>query len=119
MLDDMEQWFEEERKEVEESTNIFFNGNIQNEFYQAALEDLVSLRSQWENWIPDIPVSKVPNNNFSLSTGQTPIKIVLTWIKMIFIILIYFQCFIGVISLKMFGKILIPLKLLLNAKERN
>lgn len=81
MLDDMEQWFEEERKEVEESTNIFFNGNIQNEFYQAALEDLQSLRSQWENWIPDVPISKVPNNNFSLSTGQTPIKIVLTWIK--------------------------------------
>ena len=81
MLDDMEQWYNEERKEVEESKNIFFNGNIQNEFYQAAMEDLESLKSQWEKWIPHKHSQKLPNSDFTLSIGQTPIKIVLTWIK--------------------------------------
>ena len=81
MLDDMEQWFTEEQKEIEESKNIFFNGKLQNDFYKLALEDLDKLKEQWSNWTPHKSPHKIPDIKLITTPGQTPIKIVLSWIK--------------------------------------
>ena len=81
MLDDMEQWFTEEQKEIEESKNIFFNGKLQNDFYKAALEDLEELKEQWSRWTPDKPSVKIPDSKLISTPGLTPIKIIINWIK--------------------------------------
>lgn len=81
MLDDMEQWYSEEQKEIEDSKNIFFNGKLQNDFYKAALDNLEELKEQWGKWMPDRPSHKTPDTKLITNTGQTPIKIVISWIK--------------------------------------
>jgi hypothetical protein len=81
MLDDMEQWYEEEKAEIAASTNIFFNSEKQKEFYKVALENLDELKEQWEIWIPIKSTTKSINSNLEIIPGQTPIKIVISWIK--------------------------------------
>ena len=82
MLDDMEQWYTEEQEEINASKNIFFNGKLQNDFYKAALEDLEVLKEQWDHWEPKKPnKSHITELPFSLKPGQTPISIVLSWVK--------------------------------------
>jgi hypothetical protein len=80
MLDDMEQWYTEELEEIKQSRNIFFNGQLQNDFYKTALEDLGEIKEQWDNWMPYKSVQKIPDNTF-ISNGETPIKLVINWIK--------------------------------------
>jgi hypothetical protein len=81
MLDDMEQWYTEEQEEIKASKNIFFNGNLQQDFYKAALDDLDDLKDQWVNWEPFKPSVKAPSKNLELTPGQTPIALILSWIK--------------------------------------
>jgi hypothetical protein len=82
MLDDMEQWYEEEQTEIKESKNIFFNQNLQNDFYKVACENLGELKEQWENWQPvkDARLGTV-KSKLDMTQGQTPITIILSWIK--------------------------------------
>ena len=81
MLDDMEQWAQENRKERNNSRNIFFNETLQEDFYNTALCDLDDLKDEWINWRPS--KSKPDKNNTILDykTGQTTISILLNWIK--------------------------------------
>lgn len=81
MLDDMEQWYEEEQKEITESKNIFFNSKLQKEFYPLALQEIIELKEQWATWIPEKGTCKKYNSNITVEPGQTPIKIVISWIK--------------------------------------
>ena len=81
MLDDMEQWYTEEQEEIKQSRNIFFNGQLQNDFYKTALEDLGEIKEQWSTWMPYKSVQKTPDNTFNISNGETPIKLVINWIK--------------------------------------
>lgn len=82
MLDDMEQWYEEEQAEINASKNIFFNDKLQNDFYKAACKDLEELKEQWENWTPEKENTwNEPNTSFKISPGQTPIKIIIDWIS--------------------------------------
>lgn len=81
MLDDMEQWYEEERNEMEASNNVFFNDNIQKEFYKTALDEIHNFKDQWKNWTPLRHSKYNPIYELTLVPGQTPISIVLTWIK--------------------------------------
>ena len=81
MLDDMEQWYTEEQEEIKQSRNIFFNGQLQNDFYKTALEDLGEIKEQWGTWMPYKSVQKTPDNTFNISNGETPIKLVINWIK--------------------------------------
>lgn len=80
MLDDMEQWYTEEREEMNASKNIFFNDKLQTNFYKEAIGELGGLKEQWENWVP-FKSSGGPYKKLELIPGQTPIKIVLSWIK--------------------------------------
>jgi hypothetical protein len=82
MLDDMEQWYTEEQEEINASKNIFFNGKLQSDFYKTAIEDLEGLKEQWVQWEPQkLNSRQTLNNTLSLIPGQTPIKIVISWIK--------------------------------------
>ena len=81
MLDDMEQWYTEEQEEIKASKNIFFNGQLQKDFYKEAVGELEALKEQWENWEPIKPSIGGASKKLELTPGQTPIKIVLTWIK--------------------------------------
>jgi hypothetical protein len=82
MLDDMEQWYNEEQAEIKASKNIFFNGKLQNDFYKAACEDLGELKAEWEKWTPENETTwKKPDTNLKNADGLTPIKIILSWIQ--------------------------------------
>jgi hypothetical protein len=82
MLDDMEQWCTEEQEEIYTSKNIFFNRKLQNDFYKAVVEELNDLKEQWAHWEPEkIIKSHNTESLFSIKPGQTPITIVLSWIK--------------------------------------
>ena len=82
MLDDMEQWYTEEQKEICTSKNIFFNGKLQTDFYKAVVEELSDLKEQWAHWEPEKPnKSHITKSSFSIKPGQTPISIVLSWVK--------------------------------------
>jgi hypothetical protein len=80
MLDDME-WYEEEQKEKTESKNIFFNSELQKDFYPLAIQDLDKLKEQWINWIPEKGYCRNYNNEIKTKSGQTPINLVLSWMK--------------------------------------
>jgi hypothetical protein len=81
MLDDMEQWFDEELKEKQESRNIFFNSNLQKDFYPLAIQDIELHKEQWVSWTPVRDTSKEYNNEIKTIIGQTPINLVLSWMK--------------------------------------
>ena len=81
MLDDMEQWYTEEQEEINASNNIFFNGKLQRDFYKEAIADLGELKEQWENWVPFKPSRGTSTTKLEIIPGQTPIKIVLSWIS--------------------------------------
>lgn len=81
MLDDMEQWSREEYKEKKESRNIFFNNNLQKDFYPLAIQDIELLKEQWNSWTPTKNTSKEYNNEIKTKMGQTPISIIISWIK--------------------------------------
>lgn len=81
MLDDMEQWYEEEHKEKTESKNIFFNSQLQKDFYPLAIQDLEELKEQWASWIPGKGTRKDYNSEIKTKPGQTPINLVLSWMK--------------------------------------
>jgi hypothetical protein len=85
MLDDMEQWYEEEQAEIRSSKNVFFNKDIQDEFYNAALEDLELLRPQWDTYRPKRDASKNYENEAKNIDGLTPVHIIRTWLKDMFI----------------------------------
>jgi hypothetical protein len=85
MLDDMEQWQEEERAEIKASNNIFFNPDIQEDFYRAACEELESLSPQWEQYEPRKGPTKVYDAELKDITGLTPIYIIRSWLKNDFI----------------------------------
>ncbi len=81
MLDDLEQWYEEEQAEIKSSRNIFFNTALQNDFYLTAISDLEELKEQWENWIPEKTPGKIYSSELKTVMGQTPINLVISWIK--------------------------------------
>ena len=82
MLDDMEQWREEEQAEVKSSDNIFFNPDLQGDFYKMVCEEeLEGLRPQWEQYRPERPVAKVYDTEFKDISGRTPIYIIRSWLK--------------------------------------
>ena len=81
MLDDMEQWYEEERDEIKASNNIFFNGNLQKDFYNLILPELNELKEQWGHWSPVKPSPKTYNTKLDSFPGLTPIHIIRSWIK--------------------------------------
>lgn len=81
MLDDMEQWYTEERQEIEASKNIFFNVKLQLDFFKTAKEDLDSLRDQWATWQPDTPKKELKVDTSEPQQGITIIKLVLSWVK--------------------------------------
>jgi hypothetical protein len=81
MLDDMEQWYEEEQKEKTESKNIFFNNQLQKDFYPLAIQDLEELKEQWASWSPGKGTGKDYNSEIKIKPGQTPINLVLSWMK--------------------------------------
>jgi hypothetical protein len=81
MLDDMEQWHEEELKEKQESRNIFFNSQLQKDFYPLAIQDLELLKEQWNKWSPEKGICKKYDTEIKTKMGQTPINLILSWIK--------------------------------------
>lgn len=81
MLDDIEQWHKEELKEEQDSKNIFFNKNLQKDFYPLVIKDLEHLKKQWEQWVPEKSICRKYKNDITLIMGQTPINLVLSWIK--------------------------------------
>jgi hypothetical protein len=81
MLDDMEQWYDEELKEKQESRNIFFNTQLQKDFLPLAIQDLEELKEQWTTWIPKKGTSKDYEVEIKTKMGQTPINLVLSWMK--------------------------------------
>lgn len=81
MLDDMEQWMEEEQEEIKASKNIFFNGRLQQEFYNLILPNINEYKEQWEHWRPVKPVTKTFNSKLEILPGLTPIHIIHKWIK--------------------------------------
>lgn len=81
MLDDMEQWLEEELKEKQESRNIFFNNQLQKDFYPLAFQDIELIKEQWITWTPKKYVSKKYDTEIKTIMGQTPINLVLSWMK--------------------------------------
>lgn len=81
MLDDMEQWFEEESKEKQESRNIFFNNNLQKDFYPLVIQDIELLKEQWGQWIPEKSICRKYDDEIKPTMGQTPINLVISWIK--------------------------------------
>jgi hypothetical protein len=81
MLDDMEQWYEEEQREINASNNIFFNCKLQPEFYKEALQELNKLKAQWINWVPDKKSPEKYNTTIKDYIGLTPIKILINWIE--------------------------------------
>jgi hypothetical protein len=81
MLDDMEQWYEEEQAEIKASKNIFFNTQLQKDFLPLAIQDLEQLKEQWATWIPKKCTSKDYDVEIKTKMGQTPINLVLSWIK--------------------------------------
>jgi hypothetical protein len=91
MLDDMEQWYTEEQEEIKASRNIYFNTRLQEDFYQCVLPDLGELKEQWATWIPDRGDVKLYDTKIIIKQGQTPIKILLDWIKKDF----YYSSIIG------------------------
>jgi hypothetical protein len=99
MLDDMEQWYTEEQKEINESKNIFFNSKLQKDFFNIAQNDLENLKDEWINWIPNKSKKHEYSNILEIKPGQTIINIVYNWIKKDFqhLILIwmftYIDCF--------------------------
>jgi hypothetical protein len=88
MLDDMEQWHEEEQAEVKASDNIFFNPELQGNFYKiVCAEELDNLQPQWEHYRPDRGAAKV----YSAVISCIP----------------YLECLIGMQSFMKFGRRLI------------
>lgn len=81
MLDDMEQWYEEEHKEKQESRNIFFNNQLHKDFYPLAIQDLSLIKEQWNNWSPEKGTCKKYDTEIKTKMGQTPINLVLSWMK--------------------------------------
>jgi hypothetical protein len=81
MLDDMEQWYDEEQKEIKESKNIFFNKDLQKDFYPLAIQDLDELKQQWGSWEPKKGTCKNYDSTITTKIGQTPINLVISWIK--------------------------------------
>ncbi len=81
MLDDMEQWYDEEQKEIKESRNIFFNNSLQKEFYPLAIQDLEQLKEQWATWTPKKGTCRDYEVEIKTKAGQTPINLVLSWMK--------------------------------------
>jgi hypothetical protein len=82
MLDDMEQWHEEEQAEVKASDNIFFNPDLQGDFYKMVCEEeLDSLHTQWGQYRPERPAPKTYDAEFKDITGQTQIHIIRSWLK--------------------------------------
>lgn len=81
MLDDMEQWYNEEQKEIKESRNIFFNNSLQKEFYPLAIQDLELLKEQWVTWTPKKGICTKYTSEIKTKAGQTPINLVLSWMK--------------------------------------
>ncbi len=81
MLDDMEQWHEEELKEKQESRNIFFNNQLQKNFYALAIQDLNLIKEQWITWSPKKDECRNYTLEFKTKMGQTPINLVLSWMK--------------------------------------
>lgn len=83
MLDDMEQWLKEEREEIDASNNIFFNTKLQSDFYDLILKDnkLEELKEQWGLWKPEKPNININNDTISSKQGQTPISVIIDWIK--------------------------------------
>jgi hypothetical protein len=81
MLDDLEQWYEEEQTEIKSSRNIFFNTALQSDFYSLAISDLEEIEEQWKNWIPEKESEKIYSNELKTVMGQTPINLVISWIK--------------------------------------
>jgi hypothetical protein len=81
MLDDMEQWWQEEQDEIKASKNIFFNGNLQKDFYHLVLPDLDEFKQQWEHWQPVKPAPKTHTTKLDTPPGLTPIHIIRSWIK--------------------------------------
>lgn len=81
MLDDMEQWFEEELKEKQESRNIFFNHQLHKDFYPLAIQDIELLKEQWAKWTPEKGKCKKYDTEIKTKMGQTPINLILSWMK--------------------------------------
>ena len=82
MLDDMEQWYEEEVAEKNASNNIFFNEKLQSDFYKEACKGLDELKPQWETWRPAAGRElKGCSGSLDVASGQTLISIILSWIK--------------------------------------
>jgi hypothetical protein len=81
MLDDMEQWYDEEQKEKNESKNIFFNNQLQKDFFPLAIQDLEDLKEQWATWIPGKGINRNYSSEIKTKPGQTPINLVLSWMK--------------------------------------
>jgi hypothetical protein len=83
MLDDMEQWLQEEREEIEASNNIFFNTKLQSDFYDLILKDnkLEELKEQWGLWKPERSTININNDIITSKQGQTPIGVIIDWIK--------------------------------------
>jgi hypothetical protein len=81
MLDDLEQWYDEEQTEIKNSQNIFFNTSLQSDFYSIAISELGELEGQWKNWIPEKGSRKIYSTEVKTIMGQTPINLVISWIK--------------------------------------
>jgi hypothetical protein len=81
MLDDMEQWYKEEQTEIKASKNIFFNTQLQKDFLPIAIQDLEQLKEQWITWIPKKGMCRVYADEIKTKMGQTPINLVLSWMK--------------------------------------
>lgn len=81
MLDDMEQWYDEEQKELKVSKNIFLNKDLQDEFFKIASNDLNELKHEWIIWEPEKDNNNIYISKFKIKDGLTPIKILINWIK--------------------------------------
>lgn len=81
MLDDMEQWYNEEIKEKQESRNIFFNTQIQKDFLPLAIQDIQNFKEQWNKWVPEKGICRNYDIEIKIQQGQTPINLVLSWMK--------------------------------------
>lgn len=81
MIDDMEQWYDEEQAEIKASKNIFFNTELQKDFLPLAIQDLEQLKEQWITWIPKKDMCRDYADEIKTKMGQTPINLVLSWMK--------------------------------------
>jgi hypothetical protein len=82
MLDSMEQWYKEERKEKEASQNIFFNSSLLWRCHDAMREDLPSLHPLWATWEPNkSKPSSYPTDLPEITSGKTKLQATLAWIQ--------------------------------------